>query len=376
MFIILLLCCLIIGLITFGKNWPAAPTAAGSMVMALSIFVSGVWPYMSGQSVNSLSSRLLVLGTILIWLYLLASYLTSIRRSTFYRDHLADPMRRLAIGSWATGTSVLLINVYYAFGAGWINETVHIMAVLNVVLWLFYLWSVLNGWRQLAGQSYRGELDGSVWLPATATQSIAWMIHEVFDLADGLWVSRILIALGMVMYLIGAWQLWRQHARRPRTKRTFGRWNATYVMIYGAPAIAAVTASATHAWSAEHITDAWWVILALLLVIEGREAIQAVSRIRNTGWRTGIGRYHTAQWTRLFTLGIFYVLTWYTLPLLQEGSLSLMLHRWILKGGGWLLSLLLLLELTFWLIALIRHSGQPLAESEATSNTGMRVRHH
>lgn len=178
------------------------------------------------------------------------------------------------------------------------------------------------------------------------------------------------------MYIIGVWQLWRQHSKRPRTKRTNGRWNATYVMIYGAPAMAAGTASETHAWTVGRILDAWWVILVLLIVIEGREAIQAISRIRVSGWRTGIGRYHTAQWTRLFTLGIFYVLTWYTLPSVALGSFSLHLHRWILAGGGWVLSILLLLELSFWLLALIRHSGQPVPEVEPTPATGMRARHH
>lgn len=346
MFMILLLSCVIIGLIALGKKLPAAPTAAGSMVMALGIFMQGTWQHLSGQPPDSLISRLLIVGIVLVWLYLLASYLTSIRRSTFYRDHIADPVQRFAAGTWVAGTSTLLINLYIGFHADWLNETVHIMATLNVGLWIFYMCVAVQGWYILLTDEKPHRLDGSILLPAVATQSIVLMCHQVFQLPVGLWLSRTCIILGLFCYVIG-WVLMIRRYRH-RVEHSIQEWKVTNCIAYGALAISGAAISLTGAWSENVSYLFWWASLLVLIVVESIEIVRGIQRIRAYGWRTGVGRYHTAQWTRLFTLGMFYFLTMHTSQAATGNLFTLGLHHVILSVGTWVIAILLLIELVLW----------------------------
>ncbi len=347
MLIILLLSCIIIALITLGKKLPAAPTAAGSMVMALGIYMQGVWVYWSGQSPQSFISSMFIIGIALVWLYLLASYLTSIRRSTFYRDHLADPVQRFAVGTWVAGTSTLLINLYASFHMDWLQESVHIMATLNIGLWLFYMCYAVMGWYQLITDISSPRIDGTVLLPAVATQSIVLLCHQVFALSLGVWFTRSFIIVGLLCYLIGiSIMIWRY--RRSATWN-LEAWKITNCIVYGGLAISVVAISVTEAWS-EHVAYIlWWIVAILVIIIESIEAMYGIQCIRQHGWRRGVGRYHTAQWTRLFTLGMFYFLTVHTVSIAANLSFTHVLHHIVLLIGGWVITVLLIIELLLWL---------------------------
>ncbi|MEW4369651.1 hypothetical protein [Paenibacillus kandeliae] len=367
MFMILLLSCIIIGLIALGKKLPAAPTAAGSMVMALGIFVHGVWQHISGQPLTSLSARLLIIGIVLVWFYVLASYLTSIRRSTFYEDHVAHPVERFAIGTWVAGTSALLINLYTGFNADWLNETVHIMATLNLGLWLFYMGIVVQGWYKLVTNAQAQRTDSVVLLPAVATQSIVLMCHQVFQLPVGVWLSRSFIILGLLCYGIGlVLMVWRY---RPMGERSIQDWKITYCITYGSLAITGVAISLTGAWSSGVSYGFWWASLIVLVIVESIEAVRAIQRIRAYGWRTGVGRYHTAQWTRLFTLGMFYFLTMQTSQVAAGHLLTQGLHTIILSAGTWVIGILLLTELIVWFQkSFMYHPPVPASTAEHTQS--------
>ncbi|WP_411346480.1 hypothetical protein ACE3MZ_11050 [Paenibacillus sp. WLX1005] len=365
MFMILLLSCIIIGLIALGKKLPAAPTAAGSMVMALGIFVHGIWQHLTGQPLTSLSARLLIIGIVLVWLYLLASYLTSIRRSTFYEDHVSHPVERFAIGTWVAGTSALLMNLYTGFNADWLNETVHIMATLNLGLWLFYMGIVVQGWYKLATDSHSQRIDSVILLPAVATQSIVLMCHQVFQLPVGVWLSRTFIILGLLCYVIGvALMVWRY---RRMEQRSVQNWKITYCITYGSLAITGVAISLTGAWSSGVSYGFWWASLIVLVIVESAETVRAIWRIRAYGWRTGVGRYHTAQWTRIFTLGIFYFLTIQTVQTATGNVITMGLHNVILSVGTWIIGILLVMELIVWFQkSFMYHPAVPAPAAEHT----------
>ncbi|WP_322922177.1 hypothetical protein [Paenibacillus campi] len=347
MFMILLLSCIIIVLIALGKKLPAAPTAAGSMVMALGIFMQGSWVYLSGQPPYSVASRVLMIGIVLAWLYLLASYLPSIRRSTFYRDHIANPVQRFAVGTWVAGTSTVLINLYASFNSDWLNETVHIMATLNIGLWLFYMCLAVIGWYGLATDAQALRIDGTILLPAVATQSIVLLCHEVFALSVNVWFTRSFIMLGLLCYVVGIIIM----IQRRRRSSAWGMetWKATNCIVYGALAISGAAISLTGAWSESVAYALWWAALMLLIGIESIEAIDGAKRMRQHGWRSGVGRYHTAQWTRLFTLGMFYFLTLHTAQAAAAMPFTQLLHRLVLNIGAWVITILLVIELMLWI---------------------------
>ncbi|ANF97156.1 hypothetical protein [Paenibacillus bovis] len=372
MLIILLLCCMIVGLVAFSanKNLYVAPTAAGSIVMALGIFIQGVWQHMSGQSPDSLMTRTLVIGTTLVWLYLLVSYIASIRRSSFYRDHLADPVQRFGIGTWVAGTSTLLINLFASFGVYWVQETIHIMAVLNAGLWLFLLYFMCLGWYQILLQKQYDRIHGVLLLSTVSTQSIVLLFHQVFSSGYvAFWLNQSMIALGLLFYLISVSLILYRYSRRP--DRLIADWTDTNCILYGALAITGAVVQATHAWSDTAILTLWWITLLILIVVECTEGIRAILRIRQKGWRHGIGIYNTAQWTRLFTLGMFYFFTMRTEPLYIEHTRSALaqdIHRWILNGGAWIISILLIIELILWIQAIIaRRSARIEGDNQPSS---------
>ncbi|WPP43422.1 hypothetical protein SK066_10990 [Paenibacillus hunanensis] len=347
MLIILLLGCIIIAWIAPGKKWPAAPTAAGSMVMALGIYMQGVWTYASGQAPQSFLSRVLILGIVLVWLYLLASYVTSIRLATFYRDHLADPVQRFAVGTWVAGTATLLINLYSSFQIAWLQESIHIMATLNIALWLFYICYAIMGWYRLMIDTSSARVDGTVLLPAVATQSLVLLCHQVFALSLGKGFTRSFIIVGLVCYAIGiSIMIWRYYRS---TTWNIEAWKITNCIVYGALAISGAAISLTEAWSGQVAYMLWWIVLLLVIFIESVEAAYAIKRIRQHGWRHGVGRYHTAQWTRLFTLGMFYFLTLHTIAPAANPSFTQILHHIVLVVGAWGITLLLIVELGLWL---------------------------
>ncbi|WP_046214032.1 TDT family transporter [Paenibacillus wulumuqiensis] len=368
MLIILLLCCMIVGLIAFSgnKHLYVAPTAAGSIVMALGIFIQGVWQHMSGLGPTSLITRLLVIGTAIIWLYLLVSYIASIRRSSFYRDHLGDPVQRFGVGTWVAGTSTLLNNLFASFTWGWAQETIHILAVLNVGLWLFLLYFICLGWYQIVLQKQYERVHGILMLSAVSTQSIVLLFHQVFNNGYvAFWLNQAMIILGFVFYLMSASLILYRYSRKP--ERLVPDWTDTNCTLYGALAITGAAVQATHAWSDTTIIALWWITLLILIAVECTEALRAIRRIRQKGWRHGIGVYNTAQWTRLFTLGMFYFFTMRIEQLFTEhtgSALALGIHRWVLSGGAWVISILLIVELVLWIQALsIRRFSRMEADS-------------
>ncbi|MFD1887673.1 hypothetical protein [Paenibacillus wenxiniae] len=362
MLIILLLSCIIIALIALGKKLPAAPTAAGSMVMALGIYMQGVWTYWSGQSPQSFISRVLIIGIVFVWLYLLASYVTSIRRSTFYRDHLADPVQRFAVGTWVAGTSTLLINLYASFHTDWLRESVYIMATLNIGLWLFYMCYTGLGWYRLIMDSSSSRVDGTVLLPAVATQSVLLLCHHVFALSLGVWFTRSFIFLGLVCYMIGiVIMIWRYlHA----STWNVDAWKITNCIVYGGLAISGAAISLTGAWNEWIAYGLWWVVAILVLIIESIETMYGIKRIRQHGWRHGVGRYHTAQWTRLFTLGMFYFLTLHTVQIAAAIPIARFMHHFVLDVGAWVITVLLVVELMIWIRKSVVQLAIPVASKD------------
>lgn len=356
MIIILLLCCMIVSLIAWSskKNMPVAPTAAGSIVMALGIFIQGVWQNISGYSPESIWTRGLVIITACIWVYLLINYISSLRNGYFVQEHWTDPVMRFAMGTWVAGTSTLLITIYTSFHIGWIQGSIRLIAILNIGLWLLVLYAMCLGWYQILRQSQIKRVHGTILLSTVSTQSIVLMSSQIYT-AEYIasWLNQIIIILGLIFYLFSVGLI--VHRYWHDRHRIVQDWTDTNCILYGALAITGVAVHASHVWSTMALIVLWWITFMILLVVELIELIRAGQRIIKKGWRYGIGIYNTVQWTRVFTLGMFYLFTM-RLSLLDHPYVKLKwvigIHHSILNSGAWIISLLLVIEVIFWVRAM------------------------
>lgn len=346
------------------KDVPVVPTATSSIVMALGIFIQGAWQQLSGYSPKSIWTSLLVIITVGIWIYLLVSYIGSIRRGRLYQDHLADPVMRFATGTWVAGTSTLLIAIHASFNHFILNEIIRIIAILNIGLWLVVLYVMCRGWYQILHQSQIHRVHGIILLSTVSTQSIVLLLHQIFKIDNLLWLHQTLIIVGLIFYIwsvvLIVYRYW-QH-RHPIVED----WTDPNCILYGALAITGAAVQTVHAWSDGAIIYLWWITWIILIIVEGIEVVRAIKRIQAKGWRQGIGIYNTAQWTRLFTLGMFYFFTLRIYPLYQqytESRWALEMYRWILTGGSWIISILLVIEIGLAVQALWHHAQRKRAKT-------------
>lgn len=322
MLIILMLACIIVGLMTTHtyRRKSDMPTAAGSILMVGGIFIQGAWGELTGLSVYSYATSALVILLIAIWIYLLLGYITSIRKDEFYAIHLADPVGRFAIGTWIAGTSILLITIYTSFPSSWVYETVLILAVMTIGLWIFFMYWVVKSMIDIAKMQAGRHVHGIVLLATVATQSIAMLLYDIFGHSEAmLIICRLLIGWGLVLYVVLASLMIYRYVRY--AWNTADQSQSNNVMMYGALAITGVAVIETSSWTPSSVSILWWISLAVLLVVECIEMIRAVMRIRRNGWKTAVGTYDVTQWSRIFTIGIFNLFTW---RLISMNSSSIM----------------------------------------------------
>lgn len=311
MLIILMLACIIVGLMTTHtyRRKSDMPTAAGSILMVGGIFIQGAWSELTGLSVYSYATSIFVIILIAIWIYLLLGYITSIRKDEFYAIHLADPVGRFAIGTWIAGTSILLITIYTSFPSSWVYETVLIVAVMTIGLWIFFMYWVGKSMIDIARMQGGRHVHGIILLATVATQSIAMLLYDIFGHSEAmLIICRLLIGWGLILYVGLASLMIYRYIRY--AWNTADQSQSNNVMMYGALAITGVAVIETSSWTLDAVSILWWITLGILLVAECIEMIRAVMRIKRHGWKTAVGTYDVTQWSRIFTLGIFNLFTW------------------------------------------------------------------
>jgi hypothetical protein len=91
-----------------------------------------------------------------------------------------------------------------------------------------------------------------------------------------------------------------------------------------------------------------WLYVALVFVaVEGIEALRLWLRVREYGWRAGVGVYDVSQWARNFTFGMFYAFTAAALERFAPGADPAWLvgmQRAVAAVGPWVVLALLLIE--------------------------------
>ncbi|NGZ76481.1 hypothetical protein [Saccharibacillus alkalitolerans] len=343
---------LLVAVLALTVRMPAVPTAGGAAVMAFAIFTQGVIVHFAGK--GSAWAAAFAAFTLLLWLCLLAAYLGSVRDESFKARHWDDPVGRFAIGTWIAGTSSALTAAHVNFPQ--LHPVLVPLGILNAGLLIFYLFGASLAAGEIAARGLHGKLHGVILLTTVALQSVSLLLHELFGAKEYM-IYRVLILLGILFYAAGLALLVVRYRRRDWNLAD--DWPETNCILYGAVAITGAAALKSSVFPDGALLGIWVFALLMLLAVEGTEVVRAVFRIRKYGWSRGIGVYAPAQWSRLFTLGMFYFFTQQAERLFPKNADSMLhvLREWTLYGGAWIVSFLLAAEILLWMLRVSRRTS-------------------
>ncbi|MDO3409813.1 hypothetical protein QWJ34_08560 [Saccharibacillus sp. CPCC 101409] len=325
---------------------PKVPAASGGSVMALAIFTQGVMVHFAGK--GSPGVRVFAALTLVLWLLHGAAYLSALRFGRFRESYWNDPIGRFAIGTWVAGTSSALTAAHVNFAE--LHPVLLVLSIGNAGFLIFYLFAAALAAGQIAAERLHGRLHGAILLTTVSVQSVSLLLHEVFGAREYM-IYRVLVLLGVMFYIAGMALLALRYSRKGW--KLTEDWLDTNCIMYGAAAITGAAALQSYVFPSGLLLGIWVFALLMLLLVEGAELVRAALRIRRSGWAKGIGVYAPVQWTRLFTLGMFYFFTSQGERIFPkgDGAAAGVLHElrgWVLNGGAWGIAALLAVEVGLW----------------------------
>ena len=219
------------------------------------------------------------------------------------------------------------------------------LALVAVLLWLWYLALVARGlWAIIVGRA-RGGVNGAILLSTVSTQSIVLLGPRQVPRAA--WA--VLIILGYLLYLTGLVLIVR-HYLRERGLRLADGWDNTNCIGHGALAISGLAAVVRGAIPVPWIVLTWLWVAGMFVLVESIEVARVVVRVHAFGWRKGVLTYNVSQWARNFTFGMFYAFT-LSLDARDAGAARWLTGLWdlILHYGQYGVLALLFIEIALFL---------------------------
>lgn len=316
-------------------------TASGSILMGYGIFVFGameVFPWLAAYT------NFQVYALIIIWILVLVSMIRDLYKGDFYKRHLQDPINRFGIGTWVAGTSVLG-NVLVKFMPEWL-PVLRVLTVGNTLLWIVYLIICLPAIRILFHKPLKNRVHGVLLLSAVSTQSLVLLFHNVYPGLIPVAFSRLVILFGIVLYAVGFVLIsWRFYPLREN--ELLDGWVPSNCIVHGAMSITGLATVTVSAMSEFWMLAIWCWILVFFVLVEAIEGWRMVLRCKRYGLVKAIGEYHVAQWSRIFTFGMFYAFT-ASFEFSESGVLS-DIRLILLAGLPWATLILLINETLLFL---------------------------
>ncbi|WP_124221870.1 hypothetical protein [Aquisalibacillus elongatus] len=110
-------------------------------------------------------------------------------------------------------------------------------------------------------------------------------------------------------------------------------WKNTNCIIHGALSINGLAALTSNLFATNVMHYFWFFVLGLLVAVGGLEVLRAYKRVKTHGFKRGIWVYHTSQWSRNFTFGMFFA---FSLALTVNSNYNL--PTWLTQFEHWMLS--------------------------------------
>ncbi len=306
-------------------------TAAMAAVMALGIVTQGVLLNFFGLSFFLWRfGKILSIADLALWLAFLVSIGMTIFKGEFKKLHYANPINRFGIGTWVAGTSICGIMFCKQFGAG---AEAQALAILNVGLWIIYIWISLIGFKELKNTHFGQQAHGVLLLTTVSTQSLVLLFNTVFaEVPD--YLNMALIFSGLFFYLFSAWFILKRYS--VRGWNIARDWNNTNCIFHGALSISGLAMIKSNIVTDQAAAWFWLAVFLVFIMVESIEILRLVWRIRVYGFKEGIFTYEVTQWSRIFTFAMFFTFTFFIESPLQDV---------ILNTGIWIILMLLIIEL-------------------------------
>jgi hypothetical protein len=279
------------------------PTASSALVMAIGIFALAALQQMPFPA--QLATPFIALVMLIVWTSIALHFLACAMRGALHL-HSGDPIQSFAIGTWVAGTAVVAELV--RTGLPQWRAVAAVVAVIAVLLWLWYLALVARRlWALIVGRARFGA-TGTILLSTVSTQSIVILtaLLDPRQVPRAAWA--VLITLGYLLYVTGLVLIVRRYLRT-RGLRLADDWDTTNCIGHGAMAISGLAALVSGTIPVPWIVLAWLWVAGMFVLVESIEIARLVVRVQAYGWRKGVLTYNVSQWARNFTFGMFYAFT-------------------------------------------------------------------
>lgn len=320
---------------------PYYPTASGSIIMAIGIFLISAFNQLPFS--NASLNKLFTIELFIIWLYLAYSFLAS------YYIKIKPPLIHtitdlFGIGTWVASCAILVI-LFLAQLPNW-QTTIFFLSSLAIIIWIVYIKFVLLVLPSLITKQLYCH-SGILFLSTVSTQAIALMLHALFAQQIPYWLYALQITLGYCLYVTSLFIIVRQ-VLTVNVKRLILTWSHPNSIIHGALSISGLASISTNAVSMAIIWATWFIASSLFFLVEGISIAKLGYRIKVIGWQKAILAYDISQWSRLFTYGMFYA---FNLALVHDLEKTSILQSMIIHRGQYIVCLLLTIEIILSLCA-------------------------
>lgn len=308
--------------------------ASGSIIMAMGIFLLGAahqFTYIEEQF-DYLFSILIV-----IWIVMLCKFIYSLFTRDYFKTLWNQPILSFALGTWIAATSAVTILLKQQF-----PDIIQFkwLVFVNCIAWFVYLVITFIQLKKIIVTGSLKNLHGIILLTTVSTQSIACLLMVVLD-----YTNILIILFGILLYLISIGLM----VTRFITKGSnLHEWKNTDCIIHGAVSISGLAMTMSGVFELNILLIVWYTALCLFIIIEIIEILRAISRIKLYGIRAGIFTYHTSQWARNLTFGMFYYFS-YTLINGPGKKEQLNFQNYVMDMLGWIVLILLIVETILWI---------------------------
>jgi hypothetical protein len=275
-----------------------SPVPSGGIVMAGGIFVIAA---LGELPLPGLVARLVVLGLLVVWGYIAASYVRGGLAGDL-AENVRQPANAFAVGTWVAGSAVLGRALVQEL-PGW-QPVALALWIVAAAVWLWYMSLLPAAFRDAADTSGGYGATGAVLLPVVGTQSLVVAGDALLPGGMPRVLAAALILLGYLLYAFGLFLVVRRYGRRGWTLAD--DWDNTNCILHGAMSITGLAVLVSGALPGSWAAYTWMYVLVVFVVVEGLEVLRAVLRTRACGWRDGVLAYLPSQWSRNFTFGMFY----------------------------------------------------------------------
>lgn len=337
---------------------PAAPASAGAAIMALGIFGLAA---LQQLPILRAATQPLAIAFLVLWALLATSYGAAALKGTL-SGRIGRPAGTFAVGCWVAATAVLVELLVLAVPE-W-RPLALVLGAFAAAVWVWFLKIAAEDIDAIVRDASRAPVPGAILLATVSTQSLALAVLALFPNAPLKPLAEGLVALGSAMYAAGAVLVIWSHLHSWSWSLA-DDWDSSNCILHGAMSITGLALVSWRIGPPALAVAVWLYVLAVFVAVEAIDLAGLRARVAVYGWQRGALTYRVSQWSRIFTIGMFYAFTlalsqWTPLP--AQWSWVAALQHPVLAFGPYLVLALLLIEIVLFLDRRFRPGPAPDAD--------------